>query len=359
MAQMGSDEAQKAWKQLEKNGEFDIGVQPFQSPAKAVPTVDVPRTTYVDMLHRGYVISGSIEYTSTKHGSDEALGRKDIVAAAALLGADAAWISTSSEKKVESTFVPGGTSSFYHVGSDPYMHNGDRSYTTTTTTQNHYVNKTIKYVDGFAIIFVHNPDLAARQLEEGKMRWDIRMAEIPLKRAALIDKLDTALKVLSSTDASLFGGTSGLDVKEEYVRRFQAAEEEVKTGQCGFVPGGRFDESQVGWPSDTELKWSKPYCTGLLALDELNNIFYYVENPTYAPKSQQIFSLQIFKDPASPQLAKLHITVMDAWNYEVKNISAVFDFVSPTLSENFLPNTGFKIVHPAVTAWSDSFTKHK
>src|SRR5271157_153184 len=348
MAQGVSDEVQKALQRLNKNDEFNISTPLFQSPAKAVPTVEVPRTTYVDMLRRGYVINGSMTYTSTKHGLDEALGRKDILAAAALLGADAAWISTSSEKKVESTFVRGGTYSFYHVGSDSYMHNGDRSSTVTTTTQNHYGSKTVKYVDGMAIIFVHNPDLAARQLEEGKKRWDIRMAEIPLKRAALLDKLDTALKALSSTDASLFGGTSGRDVKEEYVRRFQAAEEEVKTGRCGFYPGGWVDESQLGWKNDTELKWSKPYCTGLLALVELSYVFYDVEHgiePGYEER-------QIFKDPASPQLAKLHIAVMDAWNYEEKNISVVFDFTSPTLAEHFLPNPGPTILVSVGTAWS-------
>ncbi|MGB9406120.1 MAG: hypothetical protein WCA89_01225 [Terracidiphilus sp.] len=342
MAQGVSDEVQKALQRLNKNGEFNISTPLFQSPAKAVPTVEVPRTTYVDMLRRGYVINGSMTYTSTKHGLDEALGKKDILAAATLLGADAAWISTSSEKKVEGVYVPGGT--YY----DYQSHRPNATY----TIQPHTASKTVKYVNGMAIIFVHNPDLAARQLEEGKKRWEIRMAEIPLKQAALLDKLDTVLKALSSTDASLFGGTSGSDVKEEYVRRLQATEEEVKTGRCGFYPGGRVDESQMGWKNDTELKWSKPSCTGLLALVELSNIFYYVENGMVQVQ-------QIFKDPASPQLAKLHIAVMDAWRYEQKNISAVFDFTSPTLAEHFLPNPGPAILGSVGTAWSDSFIKHK
>ena len=351
MAQGVSDEVQKALQRLNKNDEFNISTPLYQSPAKAVPTVEVPRTTYVDMLRRGYVINGSMTYTSTKHGLDEALGKKDIVAAATLLGADAAWISTSSRTEKEGVFVPGGTQ-YYQVGTDFYHGYSHHTETRTYTTQDHTGSKTVKYVNGMAIIFVHNPDLAAKQLEEGKKRWEIRMAEIPLKRAAFLDKLDTVLKALSSTDASLFRVTFGPDVKEEYVLRFQAAEEEVKTGRCGFVPGGRVDDSQLGWKNDTDLKWSKPYCTGLLALGDLYDIFYCVEHGVVPGR-------QIFKDPASPQLANLHTAVMDAWNYEQKNISAVFDFTSSTLAEHFLPNPGPAILGSVGTAWLDSFIKHK
>jgi hypothetical protein len=292
-------------------------------PMKNVPAVEVPRTTYLDMLSRGYARIGEFGYRSEEHGSDEARGKKDMLEMAALDGGDVAWLTTSNDSYKGEVLVRGGTHSTYHSGSDPYMHNGDVSSTTTYTTHDRYRSKTIKVVHGYAIYFVHDPALAAKQLEAGTRKWQTRMAEIPLKRAAMVDRLDVAANTVSQMDESLF-----LDpkVKNHYYWSMRAAQNEVKTGTCGY-----FDPPPMELRKATDT-WGKTYCEGMLDLLKLQRIFYDVEHAD----TIHIGSQEIFKDPKDTRLKELHREVMDAVNYLSDNWYVIGDSMTPKLPEHLL-----------------------
>ena len=158
----------KQWEKLQNDAEWDFAPWYVKIPPKSVAAVEVPRTTYAEMLGRGYARIGEVSYRSEKHGSSEAAGKKDMLEWGMFQGADVAWVSTSNDSYKGDVFVRGGTYSTYHVGSDPYMHNGDMSSTTTYTTKDHYHTKNIKFVKGDVVYFVHDPELAAKQLEQGR-----------------------------------------------------------------------------------------------------------------------------------------------------------------------------------------------
>lgn len=290
---------------------------------KNVPAIEVPRTTYLDMLSKGYARIVEFGYRSEKHGSDEARGKKDMLEMAALHGGDVAWLTTSNDSYKGEVLVRGGTYSSYHSDSDPYMHNGDVSSTTTYTTHDRYRSKTIKVVHGYAIYFVHDPALAAKQLENGSKRWQTRMEEIPLKRAAMVDRLDVVANTLSQMDESLF-----LDpkVKQGYTSGFRAAQREVKTGVCGdFDP----PPMELGKMSNT---WDKTYCEGLLDLMEFGRLFYDVQTDDKGRLDYQ----KIFKDPKDARLNELHRLVEDASDYFSKNWYVIGDSMTPKLPEHLL-----------------------
>ncbi|MGB9406078.1 MAG: hypothetical protein WCA89_01005 [Terracidiphilus sp.] len=313
----------KQWEKLQNDAKWNFAPWYITVPPKSVAAVEVPRTTYAEMLGRGYARIGEVSYRSEKHGSAEAAGKKDMLEWGMFQGADVAWVSTSNDSYKGDVLIRGGTYSNYHVGSDPYMHNGDVSSTTTYTTKDHYHTKTIKFVEGDVVYFVHDPELAAKQLEQGRKNWETRLAQIPLKRAAMVAKLEVVLNTLSSTDASLFLEPG---LKEQYVRSMQAAENEVKTGQCGY--NGPWQET---W-QDTSARISRDgnLCQGLKDLDSLSWIFFWSDA---GDKSRYEHT---FKDSKSPQLGKLYSVVTDTWRYLKDNWDLIGDNLTPTLREHIL-----------------------
>ncbi len=287
---------------------------PIAKPHKDVPAIEVPRTTYAEMLGKGYALIGSVASVGKKNNYPDALVKEDLLRYAGNHGADAAWVSISRGSYKGSVVVPGGTTSYYHSGSDSYMHNGDVSTTTTYSTSTHTHEKTFKIIDGDAVCFAHDPELAAKQLVEGKKAWETRVAESPVKRATLLAKLDTLINALRNANVP----PESDEERKRYITGLEFIKVTLQTNGTYYVP---------------YLEAMKPLseAKGLEDIDSYHNpaglICKLDDTPGYRP---------LFKDPSSPQRSELLRLAKDARTYADDNWAAVIDFTTPSLPEHIL-----------------------
>jgi len=270
----------KQWERLVADGSYTEGPGIGGLPQKSVPAVEVPRTTYTDMLGKGYARVGEFIYSSEKHGSDERRCKKDMLEMAMLQGADVAWVDTHSY-----------------------------SYEGTELIGSRVRTKTIKVVWGSVTYFVHNPELAAKQLGAGRKKWEMRAVEIPAKRAILIAKLETVVIKLSAMDASWWVNPGE---RERYLSGIRTAQDEVKFGE---------NLMRSPWPKRfEEIQFDKKTYPGLSTLATLQWAFHDIDTRT-----------------ESAQLSELHRAVMEAWGYLAGNWDIIADNKTLNSPDHFYP----------------------
>ncbi len=291
----------KKYERLIADGRYTDGPSIGGMPQKSVPAVEVPRTTYVEMLGRGYARIGEFRYSSDKHESDVGKCKKDMLEMAMFRGADVAWVDTYTESVKGREWVD------QHTYYPPDGH----SYTISA----HSRNKTFKSVYGGAVYFVHNPELAAKQLEEGRKKWEMRAVEIPKKRVALAAMLDTILIKLSAMDASQVwpGGSS----KEKYTSGIRAAKDELEKGNWGVSWPQSFQDA-IGYTGNGV---TNKY-PGFVAFLDLN---------------QFLNDYKGHHGAESSQLSELDEAVKAAWSYAWKNWDIIVDEVTLGSTDHFYP----------------------
>ncbi len=292
--------------QLEADADWTYGPSIKGMPQKSVPAVEVPRTTYVEMLGRGYARIGEFTYDSEKHGHDVGRCKQDMLEMAMLHGGDVAWVYASADKREKDTWVDDHT--VYYTTSS--------GTATSHTTPGHYRHKKVKHVFGSVVYFVHNPELAAKQLEEGRKKWEMRAAAIPGKRSGMVAMLDTVLIKLSAMPASQIWPWNRS--KEKYISGIRAAQDELKQGKWGL-----YDT----WPRsfrDTleRTKMEDGPLPGLGTFSELINFVNNYESNHWAE---------------SAQLGELHQAVSAARVYAYTNWDIIIDQVTLNSAEHFCP----------------------
>ncbi len=288
--------------QLEADAKWTYGPSIKGMPQKSVPAVEVPRTSYLEILGRGYARVGEFTYDSEKHGSNVGRCKQDMLEMAMLHGGDVAWVNASADKWVKGTWVDAHTVNFIN----------DSGHSQSHTTSGHYRHKKVKYVFGSVVYFVHNPELAAKQLEEGRKKWEMRAAAIPEKRSGMVAMLDTVLIKLSAMPASQEWPWHRS--KEKYISGIRAAQDELKQGKWG---------AYNKWPQSfmDSLKYTKDMEDGFLpGLGTFSELMDFVDGNHW---------------PVSAQLGELHQAVSAARVYAYTNWDIITDNETLISAEHF------------------------
>ncbi|MBI3398834.1 MAG: hypothetical protein HY026_06355 [Deltaproteobacteria bacterium] len=182
-------------------GEEAVQVKSYikvQRPAVSSLTVEVAKSSYTEMLNKGYARMGTIQcdtYIGTHDSAKQYLLRES-----QKNGAEVAWIVMyDNQKSVKVGEAGSGTG--WSGGSFGQGHMYSYSY------KEKYLD--YKYITGIATLFVRDPALAARQLKEGKALWEAVAAGRKEEQQILIGKLSKMEDTIRGYDDSLFGEDLG------------------------------------------------------------------------------------------------------------------------------------------------------
>lgn len=166
-------------------------------PAASLP-VEAPGKNFVERLGNGYARIGGVSYINfTQNWTEEGV-KQILLKEAQRYGAEAI------------SFDPISQKSIFEFDTDygAYVKTGDSRY--TQFSDKHYTAE-YRYVQGGATLFIRDPELAAKQLKEGRSRWEKKAAVIKEYQQVLLGKLTVLEDAVRGYDVSVFKIPTGKD----------------------------------------------------------------------------------------------------------------------------------------------------
>jgi hypothetical protein len=283
-----------------------------QRPPAAAPAVEGPTTTYAEMLGKGYAAYGQIRCRNYTAGCSEGSVKRDLLKESGQCGADFAWLAVTRGSYSVGSMSEARTYTSYSSSSMGYMgSSGTPASTTTTTYRPTFHTKEYPYINGTATLFVHDPALAAKQLKEGRERWEARAKAIQETRPVLIAKLMRIEETVGAYDVSLFISPA------------------AKASMCDAAKNARYI-LQVGKYYDPEFAVYNR-TTSASVCDLLEKA-----GPEAVKYSSVESRPEPFKDPSVKERKEIRDLVEDAFVYCRHNEAALFDYDTLAMPEHIL-----------------------
>ncbi len=190
-------------------------------PPAASLTAEAPPGTYAEMLGKGYARLGQITIRDYTAYGTEGDAKKKLLAEAQQSGAEVAWITVTkdyaSETQIGENIVPTGSYSYSRVAVF-----GE--------------NKFYRY-SGTAVLFARDPELAAKQLRQGRGLWKTKVAAIHAKRSVLLDKISRIQTVLHGFDVAMFRSPEDAKLLDSAASKIKTMIQTGKTVESKPVSG--------------------------------------------------------------------------------------------------------------------------